>query len=129
MSLQDYITTLSQHGTHRTIATLVGDKIPVKPLCKALKMRIQDYVGMHQHKIAWFKTTQGLVLMVSGSRVVTEVVERFLAGYEGAFQEFQVRYTGTGSKVFEQTVNVELADYVQFGRSFGASRTSTSSKE
>ena len=123
MSLQDYIETLSQHGTHRTVATLVGDKIPVKPLCKALKMRIQDYVGMYQHRIAWFKTAQGLVLMVSGSRVVTEVVERFLAGYTtGAFQEHQIHYAGTGSKVFKQTVNVELADYVPCVRSYGASR-------
>jgi len=122
MSLDNYITTLSQHGTHRVVATLVGDKIPVKPLCKALKMRIQDYVGMHQHKISWFKTTQGLVLMVSGSRVVTEVVERFLAGYTGAFQEHQVLYAGTGSKVFVQTVNDALADYVPCVRSYGASR-------
>lgn len=122
MSLQDYIKTLSQHGTHRVVATLVGDKIPVKPLCKALKMRIQDYVGMHQHRISWFKTTQGLVLMVSGSRVVTEVVDKFLQTYAGAFQEHQIRYAGTGSKVFEQTVNVEFADYVSCSRSYGASR-------
>jgi hypothetical protein len=122
MSLQDYITTLSQHGTHRVVATLVGDKIPVKPLCKALKMRIQDYVGLHQHRIAWFKTTQGLVLMVSGSRVVTDVVDTFLQTYAGAYQEHQIHYTGTGSKVFKQTVNVELADYVPCVRSYGASR-------
>jgi len=122
MSLQHYITTLSQHGTHRVVATLVGDKIPVKPLCKALKMRIQDYVGMHQHRIAWFKTTQGLVLMVSGSRVVTDVVDTFLQTYAGAYQEHQIRYVGTGSKVFEKTVNDALADYVPCVRSYGASR-------
>ena len=122
MSLQNYISTLSQHGTHRTVATLIGDKIPVKPLCKALKMRIQDYVGMHQHKIAWFKTTQGLVLMVSGSRVVIEVVEKFLDGYTGTFQEHQLMYTGTGTKVFVKTANDALADYVSCARSYGASR-------
>ena len=119
MSLQDCITTLSQHGTHRTVATLVGDKIPVKQLCKALKMRIQDYIGMHQHKIAWFKTTQGLVLMVSGNRVVAEVVEKFLSSYDGSFQEFQIRYIGTGTKVFVQTVDAELIDYVQDGNRLG----------
>ena len=122
MSLQDYIETLSQHGTHRTVATLVGDKIPVKPLCKALKMRIQDYVGMYQHRIAWFKTAQGLVLMVSGSRVVTDVVDTFLQTYAGAYQEHQIRYVGTGSKVFVQTVNDALVDYVPCVRSYGASR-------
>lgn len=122
MSLDNYIAGLSQHGTHRTVAAIVGDSIPVKPLCKALKMRIQDYVGMHQHKIAWFKTKQGLVLMVSGSRVVIEVVEKFLAGYTGAFQEHQVLYAGTGSKVFERIVSDELTDYVPCVRSYGASR-------
>ena len=122
MSLQEYIETLAQHGTHRVVATLIGDKIPVKPLCKALKMRIQDYVGMHRHRIAWFKTTQGLVLMVSGSRVVTDVVDTFLQTYAEAYQEHQIHYAGTGSKVFKQTVNVELADYVSCSRSYGASR-------
>jgi hypothetical protein len=122
MSLENYITTLSQHGTHRVVATLVGDKIPVKPLCKALKMRIQDYVGTHQHKISWFKTTQGLVLMVSGSRVVTDVVDTFLQTYAGAYQEHQVLYAGTGSKVFERVVNEALSDYVPCIRSYGASR-------
>ena len=122
MSLQDYITTLSQHGTHRTVATLVGDKIPVKLLCKALKMRIKDYVGMHQHKIAWFKTTRGLVLMVSGSRVVTDVVNTFLQTYAGAYQEHQVLYIGTGAKVFERVVNDALGDYSSCIRSYGASR-------
>lgn len=122
MSLQNYINTLSQHGSHRMVATLDGEQVPVKRLCKALKMRIQDYVGMHQHKIAWFRTRQGLVLMVSGSRVVTEVVEKFLSGYTGAFQEFQVVYTGTGSKVFVQTVNDALADYVPGNRSYSESR-------
>ena len=123
MSLHDYITTLSQHGTHRTVATLVGDNISVKPLCKALKMRIQEYVGTHQHRIAWFKTKHGLVLMVSGSRVVADVVDKFLQTYgAGAYQEYQIRYSGTGSRVFEQTVNVELADYVSCNRSYGSSR-------
>lgn len=122
MSLQDYISTLSQHGTHRTVATLVGDEIQVKPFCKALKMRIQDYVGMHQHKIAWFKTTQGLVLMVSGNRIVTEALEKFLAGYTGAFQEFQVLYSGRGKKVFKQAVTDAFTDYVPCIRSYGASR-------
>lgn len=122
MSLQDYVTSLSEHGSHRVVATLVGDGIPVKAMCKALKMRIQDYVGMHQHKIGWFKTAQGLVLMVSGSRIVTEAVERFLSGYTDAYQEFQVLYTGIGSKVFVQAVNGALADYVPCVRSYGASR-------
>lgn len=122
MSLQDYIDTLSQHGTHRTVVTLLGEKIPVKPLCKALKMRIQDYVGLHQHKIAWFKTDHGLVLMVSGSRVVIEVVEKFLSGYEGAFQEFHINYAGTGRKVFKQVVDVAFEGYVPCTRSYGASR-------
>ena len=122
MSLRDYITTLSQHGTHRTVATLVGDDIPVKKLCKALKMRIQDYIGVHQHRVAWFKTSSGIVLIVSGSRVAAEVLEKFLDSYTGAFQEFQIQYIGTGKKVFLQAVDIELADYVKDGRSFGASR-------
>ncbi|WP_207265146.1 hypothetical protein [Pseudomonas sp. GW101-3H06] len=122
MALMNYIETLSQHGTHRIVATLVGDQIPVKRLCKALKMRIQDYVGLHQHRIAWFKTTYGLVLMVSGGRVVAEVVEKFLAGYTGAFQEHQVLYTGVGSKVFVQAVSDALINYVPGNRSYGASR-------
>lgn len=122
MSLQDYIDTLSMHGTHRIVIALVGEQIPVKRLCKALKMRIQDYVGLHQHRISWFKTKHGLVLMVSGNRVVAEVVEKFLAGYTGAFQEFQVLYAGTGSKVFEHVVGDALADYVPCIRSYGASR-------
>lgn len=122
MALIKYIETLSQHGTHRTVATLVGDQIPVKRLCKALKMRIQDYVGLRQHRISWFKTTHGIVLMVSGGRVVAEVVEKFLAGYTGAFQEYQVLYTGVGSKVFVQTVNDALVGYVPGNRSYGASR-------
>lgn len=122
MSLQDYISTLSQHGTHRAVATLVGDQIPVKPLCKALKMRIQDYVGMHQHKIAWFKTEQGLVLMVSGNRIVTEVLEKFLSGYAESFQEYQVLYTGRGAKVFKQAVSDAFTDYMPCIRSYGTSR-------
>jgi len=122
MSLESYINTLSQHGTHRAVATLTGEQIPVKPLCKALKMRIQDYVGMHQHKIAWFKTDQGLVLMVSGSRIVTEVVDKFLQGYEGAYQEFQINYAGTGSKIFLKAVSDAYANYVPCIRSYGCSR-------
>jgi hypothetical protein len=122
MSLQDYISAIAQHGTHRAVATLIGDQIPVKKLCKALKMRIQDYIGVHQHRVAWFKTSSGIVLMVSGSRVAAEVLEKFLASYTGAFQEFQIQYIGTGKKVFSQAVDIELADYVKDGRSFGASR-------
>ena len=122
MSLQNYITAQSQHGTHRVVAALVGQDIPVKKLCKALKMRIQDYVGMHQHKIAWFKTAQGLVLMVSGSRIVTEVADKFLQEYAGAYQEHQISYAGTGTKVFERVVSEALSDYVPCVRSYGASR-------
>ena len=122
MSLHNYIETLSKHGSHRVVATLVGEDIPVKTMCKALKMRIQDYVGMHQHRIAWFKTTHGLVLMVSGNWFVTEVVDKFLQTYSGAYQESQVLYSGRGSKVFKQVVDDALIDYKPCVRSFGASR-------
>ncbi|MNR52151.1 hypothetical protein D3C85_1719390 [compost metagenome] len=61
--------------------------------------------------------------MVSGNRIVTEVVEKFLAGYTGAFQEHQMMYTGTGTKVFVRAVNDVLVDYVPCVRSFGASRS------
>lgn len=122
MNLQNYINGLSQHGTHRTIATLVGDQIPVKRLCKALKMRIKDYIGLHQHRVAWFKTTQGVVLMVSGNRVVAEVVDKFLQTYAGAYQEHQVLYAGVGVKIFERASISALVDYVPGNRSYGASR-------
>ena len=121
-ALNGYITTLSQHGTHRAIAVLNGEKIAIKPLCQALKMRIQEYLGVHQHRIAWFKTRTGVVLMVSGNRVVTDVLEKFLSTYTGSFQEHQVLYTGTGVKLFKAIANDAFADYVPCTRSYGASR-------
>lgn len=122
MSLHNYIDTLSEHGTHRLVATLNGDQIQIKRLCKALGKRIESYVGMHQHRVAWFKTSSGVVLMASGSRVITDVVDTFLQTYAGGYQEHQVLYVGTGSKVFKRVVNESLADYAKCGRSFGASR-------
>ncbi|MNP77575.1 hypothetical protein D3C76_1750310 [compost metagenome] len=60
--------------------------------------------------------------MVSGNRVVAEVVDKFLQTYAGAYQEHQVLYAGVGVKMFERASIAALVDYVPGNRSYGASR-------
>lgn len=123
MSLQDHIAMLSQHGTSRAVSTLTGEDIPVEALCKALNERIKYYVPADSHRIAWFKTTQGLVVMVAGDWIVTQIFAKFLATYKGGcLHSSEVMYSGRGVQVFKQAVNAALADYMKCRRSFGASR-------
>jgi hypothetical protein len=121
-NLSQYIAEASVHGSHRIAVLLKGDAIGMKRLCKALKMRIQDYVGAGIHKAVWFAVAGGVVLIVSGSRVCTEVTEKFLSGYTDAHDDYQVLYTGTGTKVFNHIVGVAIEHREKSARSFGSTR-------
>lgn len=122
MRLDQYITEASVHGSHRIAVLLKGDSIGIKRLCKALKMRIQDYVGVGVHKVVWFKVAGGIVLIVSGNRVCTEVTEKFLSGYTDAHDDYQVLYAGTGTRVFNKVIAVAIEHREKAARSFGSTR-------
>lgn len=120
--LEQRIEELSKHGTHRTIIELTGGTYPIKGFMQALKRKLLDTFDGFHHKVLWFKTSDGLVLMVAGSRFVPSVVDSHLASYEGAHQEHSVIYTGYSSSKFRAVASKMLSDWQFSYRSFGGSR-------
>lgn len=121
--LQQRIKELSEYGTHRTVIKLTGGTYPIKGFMQALKRKLLDTFDGFYHKVLWFKTSDGLVLMAAGSRFVPTVVDSHLASYEGGHQEHSVIYTGHSSTKFHAVASELLSDWQFSYRSFGGSRS------
>lgn len=121
-TLQSYIHDVAQYGDRKIIVQLQGKDIDIKRLCHSLRHHLSNYVGRGNFRYAWFKTQQGITLLVSGNRIVADVVGTFLTTHSDAFQEHQILYCGRGIRIFEHTIAQELKHYDKSGRSFGATR-------
>ncbi|WP_248806542.1 hypothetical protein [Pseudomonas sp. MWU13-2100] len=121
--LQQHINYIAQEGTQRSAFLLAGADINMKQLTQDLRCLMSGHFGRKSLKYVWFKVSGGVVLLVSGSKVVIETVESYL-GDSGDCQEFTVLYRGHGVKIFNSIVSKKLVDYDQStpGHSFGASR-------
>jgi hypothetical protein len=120
--LHSYVESVALYGSRKIAVRLTGQDINIKRLCHALRHHLGNYVASGDFRCTWFKTQTGYVLLVSGSRVVADVVAKFLAGYSDAFQEHQILYCGRGINVFKQIVDQEMKGYDKTGRSYGATR-------
>ncbi|MGY3172345.1 hypothetical protein ACVWYU_001722 [Pseudomonas sp. TE12234] len=121
-NLEKYIAQVAQHGNRKIAVHLTGADINMKVLCHSLRWRVADYVGRGRLRYVWFTVSDGVVLLVSGDKIVTEVVEKHLAGYLDDSQELAVLFHGRGVVAFKDVVAQQLAGYDRSGRSFGATR-------
>lgn len=121
--LEQYINDTAEHGTSRS-AFLLTANVNMKVLTHSLRWLVGSYVGRAQWRYVWFRTSEGIVLLLSGSKIVTEIVQIHLASYLGESEEFTVLYSGRGIQICKDIVDQELVNYDQStpGHSFGGSR-------
>jgi hypothetical protein len=119
--LQRHIHAVSTYGTHRVVVKLTGKDITLKPMMQALKAKL-SYTLDSRPLIVWFKTRDGMIVMVAGDQLVTSVVPTHFEAYEGVYEESTTLYAGRGSKVFCDIIVEQMKHYLPSRRSFASSR-------
>ncbi|KPG99431.1 hypothetical protein AEQ67_09850 [Pseudomonas sp. RIT-PI-q] len=122
-TLQQHLSRLDEHSHRSAYLLSVTDNFSPRKLNKALRERMRLMSSVSRYTSVWVKVDDGLLFLVSGPLVVTEIAYSFLSDYRetGGYTESQL-YRGTARKLFHEVVQTQLAGYVQSGRSYGASR-------
>lgn len=123
-TLQQHIARLGK-GTHRSAYILHSTDINTRALCKSLRERMRNTIGVDQHTVVWATVEGGVLFMCSGSLIVGEILASFLNSYQatGKFTTTEVIRT-SGRKVFNAAVQTILEQSrVKINRrSYGGSR-------
>ncbi|TFZ37277.1 hypothetical protein EWW49_10115 [Pseudomonas syringae] len=110
--IEKYLPRLLNAGPYFQIVLLMGDA-SARTLLGAFRTRLKalDIAGFG-FKEYWFKTDTGIVLSISGSKLIIQLFTMFLAEFDGHyFQGFETIHSSHGPVKFEKALRESFQNY------------------
>lgn len=99
---------------HRyALFVIKGPKVSTERIFQTFRGDIRKMTHPNNYKLAWFKSGDSLVVLVSGYPLITNYVYAFTAkgGQRKLFESADVLFEGVGSGRFKSEIDVTLAGY------------------
>ncbi len=110
--IEKYLPRLLNAGPYFQIVLLMGDA-SARTLLGAFRTRLKALnIAGFGFKEYWFKTDTGIVLSISGSKLIIQLFTMFLAEFDGHyFQGFETIHSSHGPVKFEKALRESFQNY------------------